>query len=108
MKAGFEAKANNNNAGGADVDAEQSKNNASTKDPELLSVTQLILRRGLTFLASGLFLAIGVACHFAFPPPEPSALSSANFTELNWANGTTPTPLTPLDLSPNLGAVVDL
>ncbi|KAG7217256.1 hypothetical protein INR49_027800 [Caranx melampygus] len=102
VKAGFEAKSDNNNAGGADVDAEQSKNNASTKCPELLSVTQLILRRGLTFLAAVLILAIGVACHFAFPPPEPSARSTANFTEPNWANGSTPTPSAPLDLSPNL------
>uniref|UniRef100_A0A3B4TFK7 Multidrug and toxin extrusion protein n=1 Tax=Seriola dumerili TaxID=41447 RepID=A0A3B4TFK7_SERDU len=79
----------------------QSKNNASTKPQALLSVTQLILRRGLTFLVSVLILAVGVACHFAFPAPEPSAQSRANFT-LNWANASTPTPPAPLDLTPNL------
>uniref|UniRef100_A0A3B4YE52 Multidrug and toxin extrusion protein n=1 Tax=Seriola lalandi dorsalis TaxID=1841481 RepID=A0A3B4YE52_SERLL len=77
------------------------KNNASTKPQALLSVTQLILRRGLTFLVSFLILAIGVVCHIAFPAPEPSAQSRANFT-LNWANASTPTPPAPLDLTPNL------
>ncbi|XP_022618518.1 multidrug and toxin extrusion protein 1-like isoform X2 [Seriola dumerili] len=101
LKASYEAEGNNNNAGGAEGDAEQSKNNASTKPQALLSVTQLILRRGLTFLVSVLILAVGVACHFAFPAPEPSAQSRANFT-LNWANASTPTPPAPLDLTPNL------
>ncbi|GLD46772.1 multidrug and toxin extrusion protein 1-like protein [Lates japonicus] len=43
----------------------------------------------------------GVAFHIAFPVPEPSAQSRANFT-LNWANASTPTPLAPLDLTPDL------
>lgn len=85
---GHSADGNNANAGGTDGDTKQ------------LSVTQLILRRGLTLLVSVLILAIGVAFHIAFPVPEPSAQSRANFT-LNWANASTPTPLAPLDLTPN-------
>uniref|UniRef100_A0A4W6DAA6 Multidrug and toxin extrusion protein n=1 Tax=Lates calcarifer TaxID=8187 RepID=A0A4W6DAA6_LATCA len=88
LKVGHSADGNNANAGGTDGDTKQ------------LSVTQLILRRGLTLLVSVLILAIGVAFHIAFPVPEPSAQSRANFT-LNWANASTPTPLAPLDLTPN-------
>ena len=99
LRAGHEAEANNTNTGGAD--AELSKKTSNTKTQALLSVTQLILRRGLIFLASVLILAIGVILHIAFPVPEPSAHSRANFT-LNWANDSTPTPLAPLALTPNL------
>lgn len=99
LKAFQEAGGNNTNAGG---DAEQSKNTSPNTKPEaLLSVTQLILRRGLIVLVSVVILAIGVALHIVFPAPEPSAHSRANFT-LNWANDSTPTPLVPLDLTPNL------
>lgn len=91
-------KDHNTNAGGAGGNnADQSKN-TSTKPHVLLSVTQLILRRGLICLVSVLILATGVALHVAFPAPEPSAHSRANFT-LSWANESTPTPLAPLDLT---------
>ncbi|XP_045896767.1 multidrug and toxin extrusion protein 1 [Micropterus dolomieu] len=97
QKVGREAGGNNTNAGVTERDVEQSKN---TKPEALLPVTQLILRRGLIALVSVLILAIGVIFHIAFPAPEPSAQSKANFT-LNWANDSTPTPLAPLDLTPN-------
>ncbi|XP_070839137.1 multidrug and toxin extrusion protein 1 [Chaetodon trifascialis] len=98
LKTRCEAEGNNTNAGGTDGDTEQSKN---TKPQALLSVAQLTLRRGLTFLIAVLSLLIGVAFHIGFPIPEHSAKSRANFT-LNWANGSTPTPLVPLDLTTNL------
>ncbi|KAF1378562.1 hypothetical protein PFLUV_G00191840 [Perca fluviatilis] len=98
VKAGHEAEANNTNTRGAEGDAEQSKKTSSTKTQALLSVSELILRRGLIFLISVLILAIGVAFHIAFPVPEPSSHSRANFT-LNWANDSSPTPLAP---NPNL------
>lgn len=81
-----EVKSNNTNAGGTEGDAEQSKNTSNTKPQALLSVTQLILRRGLTFLVLVLILAIGVTIHIAFPAPEPSIQRSANNFTLNWAN----------------------
>ncbi|XP_040908148.1 multidrug and toxin extrusion protein 1 isoform X2 [Toxotes jaculatrix] len=101
LKAGHESEGNNTTTGTTEGDAEQSKNTINTKPEALLSVTQLILRRGLTFLVLVLLLAIGVAFHIAFPAPEPSAQSRANFT-LNWTNASTPTPLAPLDLTPYL------
>uniref|UniRef100_A0A8C4GSY8 Multidrug and toxin extrusion protein n=1 Tax=Dicentrarchus labrax TaxID=13489 RepID=A0A8C4GSY8_DICLA len=79
----------------------KSKNASNTKPQLLLSVTQLILRRGLIFLILVLILVIGVAFHIAFPSPEPSAQRWANLT-LHWANDSTPTPLVPLDLTPHL------
>ncbi|XP_044077772.1 multidrug and toxin extrusion protein 1 isoform X4 [Siniperca chuatsi] len=100
LKADHEAGGNNTNAGGTEGDAEQSKSTSNTKPQALLPVTQLILRRGLIFLGSVLILAIGVAFHIAFPAPEPSAQSRANFT-LNWANESTPTALATLDLTSN-------
>nr|XP_020453994.1 multidrug and toxin extrusion protein 1-like [Monopterus albus] len=95
------AEGNNPISGGTEGDAEQGKNTLNTKPQVLLSVSQLILRRGLTFLACVLTLAIGVSFYLVFPPPEPSAQSRANFT-LNWANNSTPAPLAPLDLTPDL------
>ncbi|XP_030009143.1 multidrug and toxin extrusion protein 1 isoform X2 [Sphaeramia orbicularis] len=100
VKVVHEAEGNSTNTGGAEKDAEQSKNTAKSKPQEPLSVTQLILRRGLTVLISVLILAVGVGFHIAFPAPEPSAHIRANFT-LNWANDSTPTPLLPLDLTTN-------
>ncbi|XP_029375657.1 multidrug and toxin extrusion protein 1 [Echeneis naucrates] len=94
LKADRDAGANDI-AGWTEEDAEQSKNTANAKPQALLSGTQLILRRGSVFLISALILAIGVAFHIAFPAPEPSVQSRANFT-LNWANASTPTPLHPL------------
>ncbi|XP_042355135.1 multidrug and toxin extrusion protein 1 isoform X2 [Plectropomus leopardus] len=95
MKAGYEAVNKNTNAGGAEGDAEQSKKTSNTKTQAPLSVTQLILRRGLTLSILVLILGIGVAFHIAYPVPAPSAQSKANFT-LNGANDSTPTPLAPL------------
>ncbi|KAM7374365.1 hypothetical protein PAMP_007027 [Pampus punctatissimus] len=101
LKAGHEAEGNNTHTQSTEGDAQQSTNTSSTKPQALLSVTQLILRRGLCALVSFLILAIGIAFHIAFPTPEPSAKSQANFT-LNWANESTPTPLTLLELTLNL------
>lgn len=101
LKAAHEAEGNNANAGGTEGDAEQSKNTSNAKPQALLSVSQLILRRGLIFLVSVFILAIGVVLHIAFPAPAPSDRSWANFT-LHWSNDSTPTPLVPLDLTPNL------
>uniref|UniRef100_UPI0037E785E8 multidrug and toxin extrusion protein 1 n=1 Tax=Semicossyphus pulcher TaxID=241346 RepID=UPI0037E785E8 len=101
LKTGHKAGVNNANSGGTDGDAEQSKNTPNTKPHTQLSVTQLMLRRGLTLLVLALILAIGVACHIAFPPPEPSVQSRNNFT-LMWANDSSSTTLTPLDLTTNL------
>ncbi|XP_031728409.1 multidrug and toxin extrusion protein 1 [Anarrhichthys ocellatus] len=100
LKVGHEAEANNTNTGRAEGDAESIKKASNTKTPVLLSVTDLILRRGLVFLVSVLILAIGVAFHIAFPVQEPSAQSRANFTQ-NWTNDSTPTPMAPQDLTPN-------
>lgn len=91
LKMGHEAKGNNTNAGGTEVDAEQSK----TKPETVLPVTQLILRRGLTLLVTVLILVIGVIFHVVFPVPERTVHSMANFT-LSWANDSTPT-LQPLN-----------
>lgn len=96
-----EAESNNTKAEVTEKDVEQNKNKSTTKPQVILSMSQLILRRGLTFLISALILAVGVALHFWFPMPEPVAKSEANFT-LNWANVSTPTPLTPLDLIPSV------
>ncbi|XP_049447717.1 multidrug and toxin extrusion protein 1 isoform X2 [Epinephelus fuscoguttatus] len=101
LKAGLEAVANNTNTGGAEGDAEQSRKTSNAKTQVPLSVTQLILRRGLTFMVLVVILAIGVAFHVAYPAPELSAHSWSNFT-LNWANDSTPTPLAPLYLTQNL------
>ncbi|KAJ8347655.1 hypothetical protein SKAU_G00262440 [Synaphobranchus kaupii] len=60
----------------------------------LLSVTQLVLRRGLTMLAAILILVAGVAAHLAFPPPDTPPRS--NLT-LHWSNSSTPAP--PLNMS---------
>ncbi|KAE8287498.1 Multidrug and toxin extrusion protein 1 [Larimichthys crocea] len=95
------AKGNCINREGTEGDTEQNKNTPNIKSEELLSIRQLILRRGLTVLVSALVLAIGIALHFAFPAPEPPVQSMANFT-LNWANDSTPTPLAALDFTTNL------
>lgn len=90
---GHEAEGNNTNTGGQVRDAEQNKNNPDTKRQAPLSVTQLIVHRGLAVLVSVFVLAIGVAFHIWFLPLEPTAQSKTNLT-LNWANESTPTPLT--------------
>ncbi|XP_041863946.1 multidrug and toxin extrusion protein 1 [Melanotaenia boesemani] len=97
LKAVQEAEGNDTNAGETGWDTEQSKNTSTTKPQEKLSVSQLIIRRGGTLLVSVLILIIGIAFRIAFPPPEPTAHSRANFT-LNWANDSTPA--TPVILNP--------
>uniref|UniRef100_A0A3Q3FH70 Multidrug and toxin extrusion protein n=1 Tax=Labrus bergylta TaxID=56723 RepID=A0A3Q3FH70_9LABR len=94
LKANHEKDGNKSAAGGAD----ESKN---TKPQMLLSVSQLILRRGFILIVLVLILIIGVVFHIVFPAPEPSVQSRANFT-LNWANDSTATPLTPMDLNKSL------
>lgn len=77
----------------SDGEAEQS-NNTSSKPKAPLSVTQLLLRRGLAVLIVVLILAIGVALHVAFPVPEPTILSQTNGT-MPESNSFTSTPLSP-------------
>lgn len=95
MKAAQEPGIINTNAAPSERDTEH---NETTKPKVVLSTTQLIFRRGTALLVSLLILIIGVACHIAFPVPEQSAQSKANFT-LNWANDSTPTPLAPLNFT---------
>uniref|UniRef100_A0A3P9CUH7 Multidrug and toxin extrusion protein n=1 Tax=Maylandia zebra TaxID=106582 RepID=A0A3P9CUH7_9CICH len=97
MKAAQEPGIINTNATPSERDTEH---NETTKPKVVLSTTQLIFRRGTALLVSLLILIIGVACHIAFPVPEESAQSKANFT-LNWANDSTPTPLAPLNFTPH-------
>ncbi|TNN63447.1 Multidrug and toxin extrusion protein 1 [Liparis tanakae] len=96
LKEGHEA--NNTNTGRAEAEAESTKKTSSTKTPALLSVTELILRRGFTFLVLVLLLLTGVAFHIAFPVPEASAQSSFNLTQ-NWTNYSSLTTLAPQDLT---------
>ncbi|XP_056263668.1 multidrug and toxin extrusion protein 1-like isoform X2 [Pseudoliparis swirei] len=100
LKAGHEA--NNTNTGRAEADAESTKKTSSTKTAALLSVTELILRRGFVFLVSVLILLTGVACHIAFPVQEASTQSRFNLTQ-NWTNDSSLTTLTPQDLTLKLG-----
>ncbi|XP_068456446.1 multidrug and toxin extrusion protein 1 [Clinocottus analis] len=101
LTVGHEAEANNTKTGRAEGDAERTKKMSNTKSPALLSVTELILRRGLIVLVSVLILVIGVVIHIAFPVQEPSIQSRANFSQ-NWTNDSTPTPLAPQDLTTHL------
>lgn len=101
LRARHEAEGSSTNAGGTDGDAEQNKNASSNKTEALLSVSQLILRRGLALLSAFLFLAIGLGFHIGFPIPEPTAQNGTNFT-LTWTNVSTPTPVVPLDLTTSL------
>ncbi|XP_026874570.2 multidrug and toxin extrusion protein 1 [Electrophorus electricus] len=57
----------------------------------LLSVPQLVLRRGLTLLAALLVLAAGVVVHLTCPLPEPFHQIKSNLT-MEWWNYTTPAP----------------
>lgn len=65
---------------------------SDSKTEAALPVSQLVLRRGFTFLILTLALLIGVTFYISFPPPELLMHSRANFT-LNWDNGTTPAPV---------------
>lgn len=90
-----EAEENNTSAGTME-DAKQ-----SAKPNPVLSITQLILRRGLAALVLLLILTTGVVLHIAFPIPERSAMSKMNVT-MDWVNVSTPTPFTLLDLTTTL------
>uniref|UniRef100_A0A671WRY5 Multidrug and toxin extrusion protein n=1 Tax=Sparus aurata TaxID=8175 RepID=A0A671WRY5_SPAAU len=81
--------------------AHESKNTSNTKPKAQLSVTHLILRRGLTLVVTVLTLVVGIAFHFAFPIPAHTAESRANFTQ-DWSNNSTLAPLVSLDLTTNL------
>lgn len=63
-----------------------------SKSEDTLPVSQLLLRRGFTFLILTLILLIGVAFYISFPPPEFVLHSRTNFT-LHWDNRTTPAPV---------------
>ncbi|KAK1788056.1 hypothetical protein P4O66_016522 [Electrophorus voltai] len=61
------------------------------RSKSLLSVPQLVLRRGLTLLAALLVLAAGVVVHLTCPLPEPFHQIKSNLT-MEWWNYTTPAP----------------
>ncbi|KAF7206555.1 multidrug and toxin extrusion protein 1 [Nothobranchius furzeri] len=92
LKATLEFEEKGLTVGGPKREGEDDKNTSNTKAEEKLSISQLITRRGLALLFSILTLTIGVAFHIAFPAPEPSIQSKANFT-LIWANDSTPASL---------------
>uniref|UniRef100_A0A1A8FDR7 Multidrug and toxin extrusion protein n=2 Tax=Nothobranchius korthausae TaxID=1143690 RepID=A0A1A8FDR7_9TELE len=92
LKAALEFEEKSLTVGGPKREGEDDKNTSNTKAEEKLSISQLITRRGLALLCSILTLTIGVAFHIAFPAPEPSIQSKANFT-LIWANDSTPASL---------------
>ncbi|KAM9801683.1 multidrug and toxin extrusion protein 1-like [Neosynchiropus ocellatus] len=74
--------------------AKQNGHLASPKKRDNLSLSQLIIRRGLVTLAAFAVLAVGVCVHFFVPLPEPvgwltnSTAGSTNST-LDWSNTTT-------------------
>lgn len=92
LKTPHEVEDNNTSAGTVE-DAKQ-----SAKPNSVLSITQLILRRGSFILFLLLLLITGVVFQIAFPVPERSALSEMNVT-MDWVNVSTPTPFTLLDLT---------
>ncbi|XP_076836718.1 multidrug and toxin extrusion protein 1 isoform X2 [Brachyhypopomus gauderio] len=55
----------------------------------LLSVPQLVLRRGLTLLVAVLVLTAGVLVHLICPHPEPSHQLKSNLTTEGWNYSTT-------------------
>ncbi|XP_066501691.1 multidrug and toxin extrusion protein 1 [Hoplias malabaricus] len=61
-----------------------------SRPKKLLSIPQLVLRRGLTLLTAVLILTIGVVVHLTCPPPEPFVQVKSNLT-LVWGNYTSPT-----------------
>uniref|UniRef100_A0A4W4GWM2 Multidrug and toxin extrusion protein n=1 Tax=Electrophorus electricus TaxID=8005 RepID=A0A4W4GWM2_ELEEL len=69
----------------------KSELNGEGRPKSLLSVPQLVLRRGLTLLAALLVLAAGVVVHLTCPLPEPFHQIKSNLT-MEWWNYTTPAP----------------
>ncbi|XP_007259652.3 multidrug and toxin extrusion protein 1 [Astyanax mexicanus] len=61
----------------ADVENEEE---VAVRPKKLLSVPQLVLRRGLTLLSAALILVVGVAVHLTCPLPEPSVQMKSNIT----------------------------
>ncbi|KAJ3588617.1 hypothetical protein NHX12_009471 [Muraenolepis orangiensis] len=59
---------------------------------DLLSGTQLALRRGLTALAMLVTLLIGLAVYLAFPTTEPTAHLRSNLTSAAWVGNATVSP----------------
>ncbi|KAM3869291.1 multidrug and toxin extrusion protein 1 [Diretmus argenteus] len=86
----------NEDTGGTEGGTEWIKNPPDVQPTVRLSAAQLIVRRGLTFLATVLILAIGIAVHFAVPQPERSVQTNST---LERANKSIHTPATPLDLT---------
>ncbi|KAM8898350.1 multidrug and toxin extrusion protein 1-like isoform 1-T1 [Spinachia spinachia] len=100
LKGEHETEAKDTNTGPPAGEGEGTQKTSNSTPSAPLPVSQLILRRGLTFLVSALVLAVGVAFHIAFPVQEPSVQSRANFTQ-HWTNDSSPTTLAPQDLTPS-------
>uniref|UniRef100_A0A8B9RFP1 Multidrug and toxin extrusion protein n=1 Tax=Astyanax mexicanus TaxID=7994 RepID=A0A8B9RFP1_ASTMX len=62
----------------------------AVRPKKLLSVPQLVLRRGLTLLSAALILVVGVAVHLTCPLPEPSVQMKSNLTIYSGNYTTTP------------------
>ncbi|KAM9812966.1 multidrug and toxin extrusion protein 1-like [Syngnathus typhle] len=67
-----------------DVDSKSPPGNK--EDAGHLSVSQLVLRRGITMVTALGLLAVGTCVHFLVPPPESSMLLHANLTFNNATN----------------------
>ncbi|XP_077397866.1 multidrug and toxin extrusion protein 1-like [Festucalex cinctus] len=66
------------------------------EDTGHLSVSQLVLRRGITMVTALGLLAVGTCVHFLVPPPESTLLLHANLTSMN-ATHSPPQTVTMLD-----------
>uniref|UniRef100_A0A8B9KPC4 Multidrug and toxin extrusion protein n=1 Tax=Astyanax mexicanus TaxID=7994 RepID=A0A8B9KPC4_ASTMX len=73
----------------AKADGENEEEGA-VRPKKLLSVPQLVLRRGLTLLSAALILVVGVAVHLTCPLPEPSVQMKSNLTIYSGNYTTTP------------------
>ncbi|KAM8834480.1 multidrug and toxin extrusion protein 1 [Synchiropus picturatus] len=70
-----------NQAKGSRPTSEGDGGSGATRTPqELLSITQLVLRRGLVLLVSLLLLALGIVLYFVAPTPEPWRHNNTNLT----------------------------
>lgn len=78
-----------NNAAPSRAAGEAERSEATSgQPPVMLSLTQLVLRRGLILLVLVLILAAGVTLHVAFPVPEPTIPSGVNGTLVQGYNST--------------------
>lgn len=80
------------------TDAERSRDKSEA--PVLLSLTQLVLRRGLVLLVLVIILSTGVALRVVFPVPEPTIPPETNGTLTQDYNSTS-SPLTLMDFALN-------